>query len=105
MDCEDVLHRGEVLIRGSAFVVNDHVVSLGPIGVVIKWEWGIGAAVVGPDDINADVCALLDALVEDLMLRLVVVAATSCDQEGFKGKGLFNCLGFRLEKEERVEED
>ena len=105
MDCEDVLHRGEVLIRGSAFVVNDHVVSLGPIGVVIKWERGIGAAVVGPDDINADVGAFLDALVEDLVLCLVIVAAAAGDEEGFEGKGFFSCLGFRLEEEERGEED
>ena len=39
------------------------------------------------------------------MLCLVIVAAAAGDEEGFEGKGFFSCLGFRLEEEERGEED
>jgi hypothetical protein len=87
VNLQDILHDLQVLVRSGTFIVDDDVIPGGPIGIVVDREWRIGRAVIGPDDIDADIGPFLNALVEDLVLGLIIVTATSGDEEGLEGAG------------------
>ena len=97
---ENILQDFRVLIRSGTFVVDNNVVSLGPIGVLVNRQRRIGRAIPGPDNIDPHIGTLLNPLVEDLVLLDVVVATATGDEEGFEWAGtVFGGFLFRFQKE------
>lgn len=83
---EDAVCPFDVLDFGEAFVMDDHVVSFGPIVVFVEGNLGIGGGAAFVDDrpIDIEVCAFGDAGGNDDFLVGVVVAAAAGDEEGFE---------------------
>ena len=55
VDFENAVDDLQVLVVGGALVVNDDVVTFGPIVRVVDWKWRIGRAITGPHDIDLDI--------------------------------------------------
>ena len=66
---------------GRAFVVNDHVVALGPVGIVVDVEPRLGALVGRVDDRHLGHHARFDPAFEDVLLLRIVVTAASQNQQ------------------------
>ena len=77
MGIEDVFHHLEVFVSRGAFVVDDDIVTVRPVGVVVNRQWRIDAFVIGPPDIDLDIGPRLDAFVKSEMLALVIVTAAA----------------------------
>ncbi len=81
-DAADVVGVGGV---GEAFVVDDDVEFLGPVGVVIQRDLRFGAGAAFHDDGPLDFSEFVDGVGELGALEGVVVAAAAGDEEGADG--------------------
>ena len=95
---EDARERLLVVHARRALVVDDDVVSLGPIRLVIDRQRRVRGLVVGPNDIHLHIRAPLDALGDDLVLLCIVMAAAACDEEGFQRLGGIGRAGQKRDK-------
>jgi hypothetical protein len=87
MSVEDARERLLVVHARRALVVDDDVVALGPVGFLIQRQRWVGAFVIGPDHIDLNIGAALDAFGDDLVLFCIVMAAATGDQESFQRFG------------------
>ena len=69
------------------FIVDDEVIACGVISIPEDGQRRMGAGVVGVNLIDDDVRTLLDALLEDLLLFGVIVAAAAGNQQDPKRLG------------------
>ena len=86
MRLEDAFDHGLVIDVGGAFVMDHDVVALGVIGIAVDGDGRLGArillrGVAGINDVDLDVGAFLEAVLEDVFLGRVVVAATAGDEK------------------------
>ena len=81
---ENALHHSKVLVSGGALVVNDQVVTLGPIILVINRQGRFDCFVICPPNIDSGISTCLDSLEENFVLRGIVVAAASSNEENFQ---------------------
>ena len=72
---------------GGAFVVDDHVVALRPVGLLIHGEARSGALVFREHDIDHHIRPRLDALAENAVLLHIVMAAAAGHQQDMQGPG------------------
>ena len=79
---EDAVDHFQVLDVGAAFVVDDHVETLGPVGLLVDGVEVLGARVGVVGDRPLDVGPGGDALGEDVLLFRVIVAAAADDEQG-----------------------
>ena len=78
---DDVLHERQILHARRALVVDDRVVALRPAGLVVERKMRRGPAVVRPDHIHLHIRARLDSLAQDLLLRRIIMATPTRDQQ------------------------
>ena len=83
--CEDAFDDCRIIDVRRALVVDDDIVALGVIGVAVDRErrFGGGSAGgnLGVDLIDDEVGACFEAMLEDVLLFRVIVAATARDQQ------------------------
>ena len=82
---EDIGQYLRVLVAGGALVVNDDIITFGPVSILEEIEGGVNGLVRSPDDVNTDIGAALQAFGDDFVLLSVIVAATAGDQQSFQG--------------------
>src|SRR6185437_6311636 len=78
---EDALDDRGIVDVGGALVVDHDIVALRVIGVAVDRERRFGRGVVVVDLINDHIGASFEAVLEDVLLSGVVVAAAACDQQ------------------------
>ncbi len=81
MGPEDRLDGRLVIDVRPAFVVDDHIVTLGVIRVAKHRQLGAGAAIVNVDDVNLEIGPLFEAALEKVLLFGVIMAATARDEQ------------------------
>src|SRR5688500_1792519 len=74
----DVLH---LFYVRRTLVVNDDVITFGPVGLLINVEASFGGGVRGMDLVDLQVRARFESLLEQVLLLSVVMAASACDQQ------------------------
>ena len=66
---------------GKALVMHHHVVALGPVGIAIKINLGLGSSAAFVDHLPLNLGLLSHTLYQRLALELIVVTATAGDQQ------------------------
>jgi len=79
---QNVLHIRHFLHVRGAFVVDDDIEPLRPIGLVVDLEPRLGGAVIGVDLHHFHIGPLLQAPLEDVLLFGVIVATAAGDEQG-----------------------
>ena len=87
MSVEDIGDYLWILITSGTLVVNDDIITFGPVSILEEIERGINGLVCSPDDVDTYIGAALQAFRDDFVLLSVIVAATAGDQQGFEGLG------------------
>ena len=87
---EDISDYLWILITSGTLVVDDDIITLGPVSILEEIEGGVNGLVRGPDDVDSYIGSALQAFGDDFVLLSVIVAATAGDQQGFQGLG--RCL-------------
>ena len=84
---EHALNHRRVLDIRRAFIVDHHIVALGVIGMAVDGQGGMGIAISHIDDIHGHIRAGFEALLEDVLLLGVIVAAAAGDEQGLERRG------------------
>ena len=84
MRLQDTLDPGGIGNVCRAFIMDDEVVTFGVIGISEDGQRRLRAGVVRVNLVDDDIRAFLNALLKDILLLAVFVAATSCNEQDAK---------------------
>ena len=87
MSIEDAREHLLVVHARGALVVDDDIVTLRPVGPVVHRQRGVGGFIVRPDHIHLHIRAGLNAFAQDVLLVLVIMAASTGDEQGVERFG------------------